>query len=434
MRLMLVALMAATVTPGTAAAETRLFILLSATSLACPASECQGRLIDLDIDSGVVLGDTLVPYARPAGGDLGITPDGRYLLWSGANALGHANVAALFDTSTRVTSFVTIVQQFQRLLVDPELPRAYLDDTSSILVGEPGGVNAFPDTCPAQSLADMSRDGARLLVSCGAFRVLDSGSGAIVADIPEPAAAGFIGHGALFNVTGTEIYRAASAHPSDPPNLQLIRQSVASGAVLDRYAEADRNGLFPLTIDQRTDRLFAFRPGVLRVFTTSPLGALTTIAGPAPDAIPKVVLDPDAPRMFVVWYAASGVPQPRWRSWLQVINTETFAVTSIGELAANAHAVAIAIGPKPASPTGLAATVAGRRVVLRWTAGVGKPVTAYTIEAGSGPGLSDLAQIRVFDTTLAVDNVPPGTYHVRVRPVNALGAGAASNELLVSVP
>lgn len=170
------------------------------------------------------------------------------------------------------------------------------------------------------------------------------------------------------------------------------------------------------------------------MFASTPLSALGTIAGPHLLAFPTIVLDPDASRLFVLWHAMSGVPQPLWRSWLQVIDTETLAVTSLGELTANAHAVAIAVGPKPAAPTGLAATVVGRRVMLQWATGAGKPATGYVVEAGSRPGLSNLATIRVANTTLTIDPVPQGTYYVRVRPLNALGQGPASNEIVVSVP
>jgi hypothetical protein len=91
-------------------------------------------------------------------------------------------------------------------------------------------------------------------------------------------------------------------------------------------------------------------------------------------------------------------------------------------------------GP-PASPTGVSAIVSGGTVILAWTAPIGPPPTHYVIEAGSSPGLADLA---VFDTgnavtTVTFPGIPPGRYVVRVRAGTALGLGVASAEALVVV-
>jgi hypothetical protein len=40
---------------------------------------------------------------------------------------------------------------------------------------------------------------------------------------------------------------------------------------------------------------------------------------------------------------------------------------------------------------------------------------------------------RLDGTQVIVDDVPPGTYHVRVRAINEVGTGAASSELAVVV-
>jgi predicted phage tail protein len=69
-----------------------------------------------------------------------------------------------------------------------------------------------------------------------------------------------------------------------------------------------------------------------------------------------------------------------------------------------------------------------------WTSStVGAAATSYTIEAGSAPGLSDLAQLVTGTprTTLDVPNVPAGTYWVRVRGSNAAGIGAPSQDVSI---
>ena len=53
------------------------------------------------------------------------------------------------------------------------------------------------------------------------------------------------------------------------------------------------------------------------------------------------------------------------------------------------------------------------------------------IDAGSAPGLTDLASFAVGATTGYAVDVPPGTYYVRVRAANALGASAPSNEIVL---
>jgi predicted phage tail protein len=59
----------------------------------------------------------------------------------------------------------------------------------------------------------------------------------------------------------------------------------------------------------------------------------------------------------------------------------------------------------------------------------------YVIEAGSGPGFSNLAN---FSTGTAVPafravGVPNGVYFVRVRAANAWGVSATSNEVVIVI-
>jgi predicted phage tail protein len=89
----------------------------------------------------------------------------------------------------------------------------------------------------------------------------------------------------------------------------------------------------------------------------------------------------------------------------------------------------------PGAPASLSASVSGNTVVLTWTAPSSPIVANYVIEAGSAPGLSNLAVSSTSgtQTSAAFSGVPFGTYYVRVRARNALGVGNASNEVTVPV-
>jgi hypothetical protein len=88
----------------------------------------------------------------------------------------------------------------------------------------------------------------------------------------------------------------------------------------------------------------------------------------------------------------------------------------------------------PSSPTDLTAAISGSTVALAWTAGTGGVIMGYRLEAGTAPGLSNIASSLVGPTTgFTATSVPPGTYYVRVRAVAADGESAPSNEVIVIV-
>jgi len=91
----------------------------------------------------------------------------------------------------------------------------------------------------------------------------------------------------------------------------------------------------------------------------------------------------------------------------------------------------IVLAPRPAAPSGLAATVSARQVSLSWQPVVG--ASEYVLAAGSSPGASDLVNSAVGPATSIGGTVPPGTYWVRVLARGVLGIGPSSNEIVVEV-
>ena len=81
----------------------------------------------------------------------------------------------------------------------------------------------------------------------------------------------------------------------------------------------------------------------------------------------------------------------------------------------------------PFPPLALINSVVGTRATFAWATNPQGPTpTAFVLQAGSAPGLSDLAVVQLpgAQTAFAAD-APPGTYFVRVVAVNALGAKRA---------
>ena len=113
------------------------------------------------------------------------------------------------------------------------------------------------------------------------------------------------------------------------------------------------------------------------------------------------------------------------------------AVSACGVSPPSAEAVVVVGSPvvPPGSPFALEGSVIGSTVLFSWGApSIGTGPFQYVLEAGSGPGLANLAALAVGGTTFSTSGVPPGTYYVRVRASGPGGVGPAGNEVVVVVP
>jgi hypothetical protein len=130
-----------------------------------------------------------------------------------------------------------------------------------------------------------------------------------------------------------------------------------------------------------------------------------------------------------VSYAASGVPDGTY-----FVRVKGSNGAGVGPASNEAQLVVGCTSP-PGPPAGLSIVQnSGGTVVLAWTQSGGGP-TSYIIEAGSAPGLANLATIDLGrpDLAFTATGVPRGTYYVRVRGRNRCGTGAASNEVAIVV-
>jgi predicted phage tail protein len=89
-------------------------------------------------------------------------------------------------------------------------------------------------------------------------------------------------------------------------------------------------------------------------------------------------------------------------------------------------------GP-PAAPLNLRASLNGTAVHVSWTTGDGCPATNHVLQAGSAPGLANLAVVNTGAMASLTVTAPPGTYYIRVIAQNAFGTSAPSNEVNIGV-
>lgn len=93
-------------------------------------------------------------------------------------------------------------------------------------------------------------------------------------------------------------------------------------------------------------------------------------------------------------------------------------------------------GVAPHAPVAITASVVLDTVTLSWTpAPTGGPAQSYVLEAGSQPGLADIATFTLNNagTSTVVGAVPQGLYYVRVRAQNVLGTSLPSPDHAVTV-
>lgn len=114
----------------------------------------------------------------------------------------------------------------------------------------------------------------------------------------------------------------------------------------------------------------------------------------------------------------------------------TFSVRALNATAASTASAPVALSfpgtcALPGAPAGVVAAAQGGVVTILWDPPAsGAAVTSYTLTVtGSVSGALSLGTARLFSSP-----APPGSYTVRLTPVNSCGAGSASAPITVVVP
>jgi hypothetical protein len=159
--------------------------------------------------------------------------------------------------------------------------------------------------------------------------------------------------------------------------------------------------------------------GVTLLVSASPGGPLLASLGqtrPWPATTGPVYIFPGAP------------PGSYWVVMVIGLTTSTTAPPSAW--------VPLVIPPRCAGvpgPPHFTGNVSGTTVTLLAGGGPGCTPSYIDIEVGSSPGASNILTFRAPLSLFATSNVPPGTYYLRARAVNAFGS-TVSRELPLSVP
>lgn len=391
-------------------------------------ANCEGRLLTLDLDTPRVVASVPIARSCEVRPDAPYaTPDGRYLVWSASDAMSLARQLTVFDTATGRGQVNAIPLPRSPILGNPTRPDLLVGDDQGPFAWSAAGERRFAcATCSGlTSVESVSADGTRVAFRSGRVHVFDTATGAPVRALTLPGDVALSRDGAtLFHVSGTT----------------LERYDVLSGILLG--AATLSFAPFDLVVDPSTGEIFALGDRDLQVLDSSALQVGRTVIAPWLKQYRNSsgfswMFDPARPLAYATssYTVEPGTPHNEYF----VIDTATLGLTvTVDETLAQFNIPGrFIVATPPVPPQNLTAAVQGSSVQLTWTTG-GPPaaVTRFLLEAGSGPGLTDI--IGGLDVGLqaafSASGVPPGRYYVRVRAANYTGLSAPSNEVVVQVP
>lgn len=417
----------------------------------------QSQLVEVRIVSGIVV--SVTPRATiPSGGAPVVTAGAQFLVWPSETGL------VVFD---RNSSQLSIGPDFEGLLggvSDPTRPRVFssygLELPSERPVGSltPAGLSILPGTAGLSPRA-VSADGHRLYTVRTAFpapgveglAVVDTATGQAVKNITFTTPIAEVGglavsrDGTLLWLLSVDCWSLCATRTWTLRRFDLNdgieTLTVPFAPVSTPWAEFVAGPVF----DEETGRLVVASSltylGIYYDTTQGTVIILDTESGAelsrtSVEGGSTIALDPSAHTVVAVSQSQYRGPDASNFCGAAVLRTFVLADPSgPSTFASNVRAcVGVAFAATPMAPQLAPAEVSSARTVtLTWTRPM-ELTTGFVVEAGTAPGLANVASFSTAGDSLVVPNVPPGRYHVRVRARNDIGLGASSNEIVVDVP
>jgi len=432
--------------PAPAVAQQRIFALITSQDLANPDTS----LWEARVDAGQVRDArplTVVPGWVAAGPV--VTAGGQMVVWRTSTSTS-ARALAAFDRAGGTTYLLPDVQGLG--VSDPTRPRLFVQRGDEIVSLSPSGTHVLPVTSGLTPVG-VSLDGGRLfavaVTSEGPprqyeLRVIDSATGAplgampigsdVIQVVPAPDETSvWVLSQSLVGVTYTPILRQLSV-PSGATRLSIPLPTWSGVSIIAPRIEGVDDTMSRVVVSLTTTIL---PPGNV---AAGELLTFDAISGAEVGRVPLEGISSsnlDAGAGTVLSYSASLTFRPTPRcgpGWLHVTSAATGQEVSRAAIGTDA-CLKVAFAAPPVPPVLNAPVLTPNRTATLSWARSPELTQGFTVEAGSAPGLSNLAFVPVMTgTTLTVPNVPPGTYYVRVRAWNYIGPSVPSNEFAVVVP
>jgi len=375
------------------------------------------------------------------------TADGQYLVAADVNA-----AAPAFTVMDVVSGAVlTVPLAFAPIVAHPRttavlgLVQGVIGPGTDAARIDAGGLTVYGG-CLAGTARhlDVSTDGGRVLEVCdsGELAVMDAGSGVTLRRVPVGPAGQLRQVASNLDGSRAIVMRGAGASSGDIALVDTTTGAVIATTVFPGASPLPSSGACV------SGTMVGASPDRSRVVIECSWAYIDPLGGPVTFSTSSRLLDAETlawgPDLGVRYFARALVLSPD-NDWAFAFSTHPrgFGVYQLIALPAATTTAALspplplglAVAFAPLAPE-LTATVSAARVNLRWTLPAhSPPASSYVLEIGTGPGRSDLGSVTLGPPlALTVPGVPAGTYTARLRGVNAVGPGAASNEVTVVVP
>ncbi|HYU79407.1 MAG TPA: fibronectin type III domain-containing protein [Vicinamibacterales bacterium] len=370
------------------------------------------------------------------------TADGHFVAWTRRS--GFVTYPVLFDTvSGGLAEFPSIGISSSCPFSDPHAVRLLFlnPDADRILILEPGGIRQIEAPGLEGTAVAVSAAGELFYSRLQDIAVINVESGALLRTILRLPAATL-----AVTSDGRTLFVGRSLTADEAPlqGFAVLAHDAVTGAELARWTGSGfLMFLNRIVLDELHSRVIVVTTSgrtadsILYALETS---SLTQVGQRGVGHFGGVVADPHADRSYALPYRTFPFGGPCFETWLQLLQTSDLAdlgrVTVFGSPDNNttSECALLGMGAPPTAPMGLIVSVANHRVTLTWSKPIFGLPTDHQLEVGSAPGLSNLLVARIGPATQFAGEAPSGVYYIRLRALNALGAGPASEELRVTVP